>query len=492
MRFRYLLFIGLLCSFGLSSCNRYIKPNRTFFIQKNNEIPTPDVTRFKSPQLRPGQDEELGVAIAISGGGARAANFGVGILMGLEQIRLESKSNVLGEIDYLSSVSGGGFAAGAYLNSLYNHKYWKDPRPYSLSRDFHKGIKQDLLRSYLKPMLREFFLSPKSWFTHIDEGDALELSIDNHVLGYKKRKQANREFYPKRKDRPKPRSLTLGDFYIDKNDDRPVQFPMMVANATNYHSMAIFPFTPDIMDYYEITGYSHRKKRLHDKTLKDPYEIPLSVGIKASGSFPVAISNTTMESGFHEKKCFLHLIDGGLSDNMGYKTAFELLKKDPIAKRKTVFMVDADNWGTRSTFSTKERAAASVNVLGSLTYSSLESRYVVMRKEVGEACDLYGIHPIYLGFDELILGNTASPPEKIEIKTERTRLVHLLKTNRDNISPVDMQILYELCLAVPTKYSITEEEQQLMIFAGYKVVEMQKEEIRDFFNDTVEHEHTQK
>ncbi len=463
-----------------SSCNKHISPNRTYFIKKGDAVPTPDMYRYKSPQERAGQHEDVAIAVAISGGGSRAANFGIGIMMALENIKLEEGGNMLKEVDYLSSVSGGGFAGGAYLNSLYNHNYRKDSRPYSLTRSYYEDIRYTLGRSYLKPMLREFFLSPKSWFTRLDEGDALEKSIDNHVLGYKERKDIDKRRYPRRRDRPKPRSLTLGDFYVDKSDTSTVKYPVMAANATNYHSMAIFPFTPDIMEYYEITGYSHRKKRMHDKTLKDPYEVPLSIGIKASGSFPVAISNTTMESGFHERKCFLHLIDGGLADNIGYKTAFEMLKRD-AATKKIAFLIDADNWGTRSTFSTKERAASSISVLSRLTYSSLESRYVILRKEVNEACELLDITPIYLGFDELIAGNTAIPPEKINIKEERERLLLLLKSDRDNISPLDMQILYELCKAVPTKYSITEDEQELMIYAGFKIVEMQEDKIREVF-----------
>jgi len=48
------------------------------------------------------------VGLAISGGGVRSATFGVGLLRGLAQ------GGVLTRIDYLSTVSGGGFVGGMF------------------------------------------------------------------------------------------------------------------------------------------------------------------------------------------------------------------------------------------------------------------------------------------------------------------------------------------------------------------------------------------
>lgn len=476
LRTLLILFAGLLL---LSSCNRYIHTHRNHFVQQGADIPTPDVSHYKSPQKRAGQNAELGVAIAISGGGARAANFGLGILMALEELDLP-QSNVLSEIDYFSTVSGGGFAAGAYINALHFHKYTQDTTSFSLRKTYYQGgIREDLSRSYLRPVIAGWLASPKAWVTHLDEGDALEKSIDNHVLGYAKRRQYNLTEKPK--DRLEMRSLTLGDVFVPREDEREVLFPMFVANATNYHSMAIVPFTPDIMECYQISGYSHRRKRYHDDEVDNPYEIPLAIGVKASGSFPVAISNTTMASAYDEENCYLHLTDGGIADNIGYKTALELLETDPFPITKILFIVDADNEGTRATFSHKEAAASSVKMVGKLAFSSLETRYVLLRKELKETCNLYEVEPVFFGFQELVTDNYDLPPHKIHIKKERARLLGLLRKDMKGVKGADLQILYELCLNVATKYSITPEEQELMIWAGRKVVDMQKEKILRLF-----------
>ena len=55
--------------------------------------------------------KDLVITVALSGGGLRAANLATGVLLALEQIHHEKKLrlNLLQEIDYFSTVSGGGF-----------------------------------------------------------------------------------------------------------------------------------------------------------------------------------------------------------------------------------------------------------------------------------------------------------------------------------------------------------------------------------------------
>lgn len=83
-----------------------------------------DLTGYKSPQQRIGpQDANLALTIAISGGGFRASNFSAGVLAGLEQINPPDgrSGNCLCQVDYFSTVSGGGFTAAAYFSSLYDY-----------------------------------------------------------------------------------------------------------------------------------------------------------------------------------------------------------------------------------------------------------------------------------------------------------------------------------------------------------------------------------
>lgn len=460
----------ILLSFFLSSCNKSIHISRDQFLKVGQNVPAPDVNNYRSVQERPNQNPEMSVAMAISGGGSRAANFALGIMMELENINLSFKQNALNEIDYFSTVSGGGFAAGAYIAALYEHHYVKPfEEGFRLNNAYEECVKDCLGRSYAKPMLRNYFLNPRLWFSHLDEGDILEREVDNYVLGYKDRKKIQGA---------KVRSITLGDMFIPKDSiNKEVILPLHVANGTNFLNMSIVPFTPKILDNYMISGYSHRVKRYHTKKKMNTYDMPHAVGIKASGSFPVAISTTTLESCYDTKKCFLQITDGGVSDNIGYKTAMELLLSDKEAKQKILFVVDADNTGIANTFTGNQKGSSLFRMVGKLAYSSLDSKQIVLEKELTEICKFKNVTLIYFSFEELIKNNTAETPKSINPTFERERLTQILNNDMQNVSEVDMQILYELTINIATKYSITEAEQKFLSLIGRKIVDMKKDEI---------------
>ena len=54
-------------------------------------------------------------ALCLSGGGIRSAIFGLGVLQGL------ARKNLLGQFDFLSTVSGGGFVGGWLTAWIKNH-----------------------------------------------------------------------------------------------------------------------------------------------------------------------------------------------------------------------------------------------------------------------------------------------------------------------------------------------------------------------------------
>jgi hypothetical protein len=75
------------------------------------------------------------VGLALSGGGIRSATISVGILQAL------AKHKCLSRIDYLSTVSGGGYA-GAFLGGLYER--WQKPAADESRADAHKRVETAL------------------------------------------------------------------------------------------------------------------------------------------------------------------------------------------------------------------------------------------------------------------------------------------------------------------------------------------------------------
>jgi len=98
-----------------------------------------------------GEDVDNLVGLAFSGGGIRSATFNLGVLQQLQQLDL------LRQVDYLSTVSGGGFIGSWLIGNVRRTRYW-------LSRmtDWEKSIQY--LRSYsdyLAP--HDGVLSPDTW-----------------------------------------------------------------------------------------------------------------------------------------------------------------------------------------------------------------------------------------------------------------------------------------------------------------------------------------
>lgn len=461
---QHLLFLAGLLSLA---CSRHIYPDRSQFLQDGDPVPIVDLSTYKSVQQRPGQDPELAAALAISGGGSRAANFATGIMLGLEEILITPEQDALDQVDYLSTVSGGGFAAGAYIAALFDHQAEHPDSAFTLEEHWEAYIKEALLHSYTGVLLRAKF-NPRFWFSFIDDGDALEKAIDDQVLGYKRR--------DKDKNHPANRSIVLGDIFIPKDStDTPVQLPMHFSNSSVLNTWSIFPYAPDILEEYQITGYTHQLKTMKPEPF-DPYQAPLAVGIKASGSFPVLISNSTLHSDFSSERPYLHLIDGAMTDNIGYYTALEILKQDSAA-RKVLMIIDADAGGHRYTFSKRRGAIYGVNVYAQLPISGMDAQRVRLEKDLQDIGPNFGITPIFFSYHMLIRNNDAKCPEKCHVKNEMNRLIALMSKDLNAPTPTDMQILYDLVTNIDTKYTMTEEEQALLVLAGRKLVHMQKEEV---------------
>jgi hypothetical protein len=315
--------------------------------------PLIDLTQYKSPNLREnGQLKNVSMAMAISGGGSRAANLATGVLLEMETIKLRGTTNLLREIDYFSTVSGGGLAAGLYLETA--KRYIENTRDSDL-RNFNyneafvaarpscKGdgvpLSRHLERGYHGNIFKGL-IRPKTWFSALDRGDALEKELDDTILGGECMEQKE--------------SVTLGNFFLgSKSSDTP-KLPMWVANATVFQNGWTFQFAPDVIEKHRVTSYAHRLElrgvRSAGQSI-DGYSLPAAVGLKASASFPLAIPASTLGTSacspvatdIDNEQCNLQLMDGGLSDNTGVITALHLLANEQSSsvKKKLLIVVDA-------------------------------------------------------------------------------------------------------------------------------------------------------
>ncbi|MEM7515028.1 MAG: hypothetical protein AAF388_29140, partial [Bacteroidota bacterium] len=138
---------------------------------------------YKSVQLREdGQNPELGLGIAISGGGHRASNLGAAILMALENYpyydEKDTVINLLHEIDYISGVSGGTWVGGAYMA---RRIVSDDPANFSMTSSFDKELGPQLRKNYQTGLILNLF-NPGLLFSVKNTGDKLEKRIQQNLL----------------------------------------------------------------------------------------------------------------------------------------------------------------------------------------------------------------------------------------------------------------------------------------------------------------------
>ena len=370
------------------------------------EEPQVDLTQYRDVQSRPGQNAAVAVCVAISGGGHRAANFAAGVFLGLENCGPANHPyNLLKEVDYFSTVSGGGFAAGAYVSSLLDYQ-----ENGGQAQDFRFGealagtgprgmvnprVKRDLEVGYHNWLARGVFAIKA--LGNLDRGDFLERALDDKVLG---------RSYAERRGK---RSLVMGEMFIpvDAASDRQVRLPLWIPNSTVYENGAVFPFTPDILSQYGITGCTHRLGELQfdgaGSSAARYAAFPLSVGMKSSAAFPGAIPATTLKSSRDPRNPYLHLFDGGMSDNLGILTAIRILSAQPTntVKKKLLIVVDAYP-GTHEPFSKTSGSPRIRQILTRSTGISLDSshqRLGDMLRRMGES---EGIRVVVIGFASLL------------------------------------------------------------------------------------------
>jgi NTE family protein len=283
----------------------------------------------------PGNSENLLLYLTFSGGGTRAAALSYGVLEELRKTEVVidgRKRRLLDEVDGISSVSGGSFTAGYY--GLFGDRVFEDFE----SRFLKKSIQGALTRQTL--------LNPINWFRlYSDTFDRSDLAA---------------EYYDKQVFEGK----TFGDMAARKG-------PMIMMNATDMTHGLRIGFNQDAFDVI----------------CSDLSRFPVARAAAASSAVPMLLSpitmrnyagtcgfkiperfeeilkkdHTTSERQFYlannispfldsQKKPFIHLVDGGVADNLGLRavldrviargSVWELIKGTPREKvNKVVFVV---------------------------------------------------------------------------------------------------------------------------------------------------------
>jgi NTE family protein len=272
--------------------------------------------------VRPGQSDDLLVVVALSGGGTRAAALGYGVLEELRRTEVKvhgARRRLLDEVDVISAVSGGTFPAAYY--ALRGERAFED---------FEDKV---LLRRFETELAERILLNPVNWFRlpspTFGKSDLFAELYDETVFDH----------------------ATFADLQRANG-------PFVIINGTDLTSGARFSFTQDQFD--AICGDLSRMtlaRAVATSTALPPlltpitlenrggtcgrrpasWEIEAAAAAKMSSTPGRALLRArALQSYADPGRPYIHLFDGGLSENVGLAEvvrALEIMKVDP---RETV------------------------------------------------------------------------------------------------------------------------------------------------------------
>lgn len=254
---------------------------------ENRELPPPYLARqgyrFENLRADVANTDSVLVCVSFSGGGTRAGALAYGVIRKLHETRIAGgRRSLLDEVDILSAASGGAFPA-AYLGAFGADAFLTRFRTQVLYRDL--GM-ETFWRAALCPYNTVRICSP--WFN---------------------RSELANELYA---------DTIFGD--TSYADLRRRGRPFVVLNATDLAQGVRFEFTQDRFD------------RLGSSLAR----VPLSRAVSASSAFPVLLTPVALRDFTTETPRYVHLIDGGIVDNLGLGYVLDAYRRGVIRS-----MIDA-------------------------------------------------------------------------------------------------------------------------------------------------------
>ncbi|WP_455235414.1 patatin-like phospholipase family protein [Thiogranum longum] len=250
-------------------------------------------------------DEDVLLFVAFSGGGTRAAAFSYGVLDELRNTRYARNGEMrrlLDEVDTISSVSGGSFTAAYY--GLFGDQIFEDYEDVFLKKNVQKTLIHGLL-------------NPANWFRLMGSGfDRTEMAIDYYDREiFRGKTFADMRSHPGPEIQINATDLSIGQRFTFNQ----VRFNLLCSNLAEFKvaravaasSAVPVAFAPIVLENYDTCQIEEpvwlaeaRKRIEEDPRLKEL--------VKALESYTDK-----------ERRRYVHLVDGGISDNLGVRSAYD-------------------------------------------------------------------------------------------------------------------------------------------------------------------------
>lgn len=283
----------------LTGCSAINKP------ENSEQAVTPSDSHYSVKRIIGKSDNDVSIILSFSGGGTRAAALSYGVLEELHQTPVtinQEQQALVSEVDVISSVSGGSFTSAYY--GLYQDKIFTD-------------YKQDFLYQDVRDALMGRLMNPASWFSGLGRTGAAKQYYNEQLFG----------------------DATFADIDL-------AQSPYIIINASDITTGLRFSF---IQEYFNLL-------------CSDINDYPIANAVAASAAVPVLFepivlnnydtcqrqsvatqsqslsyrSQQTMseinEYENKQKNQYIHLVDGGITDNLGLLAIYDMMELGQLHK----------------------------------------------------------------------------------------------------------------------------------------------------------------
>jgi NTE family protein len=391
----------------------------------------------------PEQDRKMLMLVSLSGGGARAAAFGYGVLDALRQTQVPWQGHdisLIDELDLISGVSGGSIVAAYYA------AFGAETFPAFEDQFLRKNFQDRLVTNTFKPGSLYDLSSP--WF---GRSNLLERRLDELFKG-----------------------KTFGDL-----SERPGH-PSLLISATDLSLGSGFEFS----------------WRQFSLICSDLDSVPLSFAVAASSAVPIALSPMTLKN--YSDTCAQPMtLAGSNTDAYRVRLLRDSQRSYLDAKaRPYIHLVDGglvDNLGLRSLLDRSQADGGLRSVVGPMTHTPIEKLVIIAvnaERAPSENIDTHDEVPdVSQVMDALLFGTGGrATQETLELlrDTAETWRQELRKRSADgkdpfapgakiyviNVNLSDAPELAErrMLLQIPTAFSLPVDDVTRLVAAGGRVL----------------------
>jgi len=442
MRRHVKLFCTLFLLQILSACSNYgVIQNQAI------DAETTDKERTLSNIIHSDRSNEVTLVLSFSGGGTRAAALAYGVLLALRESAISignDSVNLFDEVDIISSVSGGSFTA-AYFG-LHGDQAFDDYEDVFLRRDVSAVLKRRLFYPSLAftsksrtEMAIEYFddiLFNNATFSDLHQGRGPLAVINATDLGNGVRFSFLQEYF----------GLLCSDLSS-----------FSVSRAVTASAAVPIIFNPVVLKNYD-SCYSQTQQFLkqQQEILSDsPMMWSVTEGL---GSF----ANK-------ERKPYVHLVDGGISDNLGLLAMYEVIES--AGGIRTFF----DLYETKPA---KRLVIISVNASTSpFVKFDLSNKSPSIGKTIGSMTGVQ-LHRTNAATLELLKKSAKRWSEDLS-DSQTTYQSYFMEIDFNGITPVDRR---EWLNQIPTGFTLSDEQVDGLIEAGKELL-LNNPEFQQFMTD---------